>query len=97
MRKPNNKVDPENGELTDQFFARAKRGLNHVPAPLREALKQARRGRGPQRAPTKELVSIRLDPVVLENYRRGGNGWQSRLNEDLVALVTRRARATKKR
>jgi uncharacterized protein (DUF4415 family) len=39
--------------------------------------------RGPQKAPTKQLVSLRLDPDVLEHFRSTGEGWQSRMNEAL--------------
>ncbi|MEM9709284.1 MAG: BrnA antitoxin family protein [Pseudomonadota bacterium] len=41
----------------------------------------ARRTRGPQKAPTKQPVSIRLDRDVVAELRRGGRGWQTRLNE----------------
>jgi uncharacterized protein (DUF4415 family) len=41
------------------------------------------RMRGPQKAPTKQLVSLRLDPDVLEHFRSTGDGWQSRMNEAL--------------
>ena len=30
--------DPENPELGDDFFARAQRGLDHVPRPMRNGL-----------------------------------------------------------
>lgn len=39
-----------------------------------------RRTRGPQKAPTKKAVSIRLDRDVLAELRRGGKGWQTRVN-----------------
>ena len=35
-------------------------------------------------------VTVRLDPEVVEYFREGGQGWQTRLNEALVALVARR-------
>ena len=41
---------------------------------------ERRRTRGPQKAPTKEPVSIRLDRDVVAELRRGGRGWQTRLN-----------------
>jgi len=50
-------------------------------------LAPTRRGRGPQAKPTKEAVSIRLDRDVVEHFRRGGPGWQSRLNEALRKSV----------
>lgn len=42
-----------------------------------------RRTRGPQKAPTKQLVSLRIDRDVLERFRATGEGWQSRINEAL--------------
>lgn len=44
------------------------------------ATTQPRRTRGPQKAPTKQPVSIRLDRDVVEALRKGGRGWQTRLN-----------------
>jgi uncharacterized protein (DUF4415 family) len=41
------------------------------------------RRRGPQRAPTKAAVTLRLDPDVLDKFRSTGPGWQSRMNEAL--------------
>lgn len=42
-----------------------------------------RRGRGPQRAPTKVLTTLRLDADVLEYFRATGAGFQTRINEAL--------------
>lgn len=55
----------------------------------REAMR-ARGQRGPQKAPTKERVTLRLDRDVVARYREGGPGWQTRLNDDLVKLHKRR-------
>ncbi|MEM0948427.1 MAG: BrnA antitoxin family protein [Pseudomonadota bacterium] len=45
------------------------------------------RRRGPQKTPTKEQISIRLDPDLLAALRAGGRGWQSRLNDKLRSLL----------
>jgi len=48
-----------------------------------------RRTRGPQKAPTKQPVSIRLDRDIVAELRRTGKGWQTRLNDmlrDALAL-----------
>jgi uncharacterized protein (DUF4415 family) len=42
-----------------------------------------RKGRGPNKAPTKKLVSLRLSGEVIEKYKAGGAGWQSRIDADL--------------
>ncbi|MEA3640013.1 MAG: BrnA antitoxin family protein [Lamprobacter sp.] len=41
------------------------------------------RTRGPQKAPTKIPITIRLDPDVLEGLRATGKGWQTRANAAL--------------
>lgn len=69
-------------------------------APINEAEFAAavarRRGeRGPQKAPTKLLLSVRLDRAIVEYYRGTGRGWQTRMNDALLRLIgaakTRRA------
>ena len=39
--------------------------------------------RGPQKRPTKKLISLRLDPDVIEHFRARGKGWQARINATL--------------
>ena len=41
------------------------------------------RVRGPQKAPRKSPVSIRLDEAIIAAFRSTGRGWQSRVNEAL--------------
>ncbi len=48
-----------------------------------ELVAAMRRKRGNPRAPTKDLVSLRLDKDVLATLRASGSGWQSRANEML--------------
>lgn len=50
---------------------------------LPELAASFRRARGAQKAPTKKLVSLRLDEEVLERFRATGPGWQSRINDTL--------------
>jgi uncharacterized protein (DUF4415 family) len=71
-------------EWTAADFARAKRPSEILPADLVEVIAKRKPGeRGPQKAPTKELISIRLDKDVLEHFRNTGRGWQVRVNEFL--------------
>jgi uncharacterized protein (DUF4415 family) len=75
-------------EATDEDFARA-RPLSDFPE-LAEALAnaRARRGdRGPQKAPVKERIGLRLDKAVVEHFRAMGPGWQSRINDILAAHI----------
>jgi uncharacterized protein (DUF4415 family) len=48
-----------------------------------EAWRRSRGQRGPQKQPTKQLVSLRLDRDVIEGFKQSGPGWQSRMNEAL--------------
>lgn len=60
-------------ELTDEDFARGVWHIGGVPVP---------RGRPKSKSP-KNAVSLRLDPDVVAHFRRGGRGWQSRINAAL--------------
>ena len=39
--------------------------------------------RGPQKAPTKERITIRLSPEVVQRFRDTGEGWQTRVDTAL--------------
>lgn len=66
-------IDPDDApELTDEWFEKADFMIGD---------KVIRRGRPP--GSTKRLVSLRLDQAVIDHFRAGGRGWQSRLNEAL--------------
>jgi uncharacterized protein (DUF4415 family) len=67
--------DAENPEWTKEKFARALR-FDQLPEHMQRALK----GRGPQKAPTKQLVSLRLSLDVLTALRATGPGWQTRVD-----------------
>jgi uncharacterized protein (DUF4415 family) len=71
--------DVESPELTNEQIAKAKPFAEVFP----ELAASIRRGRGPNKAPTKQLVSIRLSGQVLEAYKAKGPGWQSRIDADL--------------
>ena len=47
---------------------------------VRSAMAQQRKQgeRGPQLAPTKQLVSVRYSPEVLQYFKATGDGWQTR-------------------
>ncbi|MGY4224971.1 uncharacterized protein (DUF4415 family) [Bradyrhizobium sp. USDA 4503] len=73
----------DNPEWTKQDFAKAKA--------FDEVFPTMRKGRGPNKAPTKKLVSLRLSQVVLDHFKAGGRNWQSRIDETLVKIVKRKA------
>ena len=83
-------ADPDNPPLSDEMFAKMRPATPDLIAMAR------RRGeRGPQKAPTKKLVSMRLDPEVLTYFRQEDPGWQVRINDALrkVAKLPTRKRA----
>ena len=51
------------------------------------AVKRKQGDRGAQINPTKQLVSVRYSPEVLEFFRASGAGWQSRMDEALKEWV----------
>ena len=48
--------------------------------------------RGAQRAPVKQLVSVRYSPEVLAYFKSAGAGWQTRMDDALKQWVTSHAR-----
>ena len=66
-------------ELDDAFFATGR--ISRGETILREAQSTfTKRGR-PKSDNPKQLVSLRIDRIVLERLRAQGPGWQSRVNE----------------
>jgi uncharacterized protein (DUF4415 family) len=82
------RVGDDAPEWTEEDFRRA-RPIDDFPD-LKAALERARGQRGPQKAPTKERISLRLDRDIVESYRAGGPGWQTRINDDLARLRKRK-------
>lgn len=85
--------DPENPEWTAADFARAKNPEEVLPP---DVLSAFGRKRGPQRAPKKIPVSIRLSPEVVGFFRRKGRGWQSEIDTTLKKIVLRSSRRAPK-
>jgi len=62
-------------ELTDEQLAQAE---------IWHGDKFIRRVGRPKGSGTKELVTLRLDRTVLDHFRAGGPGWQTRINDALM-------------
>ena len=75
--------DIDNPEWTEVDFAKAKTA-NALPVHIRSAFP---RTRGPQKAPRKVPVSIRLSPEVIKYFKADGPGWQGRIDEALRKLA----------
>jgi uncharacterized protein (DUF4415 family) len=81
----NKHVDPDNPPWSEEMLG---------PPVLK-------RGRGPQKAPTKVLTTVRLDADVIAFFRAQGRGYQTRINDELRKVVAKRptsgSRRTQKR
>lgn len=71
-------------ELTDEELANMRPAREVLPPEFFNALPKRR---GPQKAPTKVAVSIRLSRDVVEAFKAKGPGWQSRIDETLRASL----------
>ncbi|CBS87056.1 BrnA antitoxin family protein [Azospirillum lipoferum] len=74
----------DNPELTEEEMRQA-RPFAEVFPQLAESLKRGR-GRPPVEKP-KQQVTLRLDADVIERFKAGGPGWQSRINDELRKSV----------
>src|ERR1700682_4214960 len=84
MKKPNPyKTDEDNRELTDEDFKRAVPARLIHPDWAEESERRKRGQRGPQKAPVKQAISIRVDKDVLATFKATGRGWQKRMNAAL--------------
>jgi uncharacterized protein (DUF4415 family) len=72
-------TDRDNPEWTAKDFRRARPARDVLPASLLHKVGV----RGPQKTPTKELVSLRLSRNVVESFRASGAGWQTRIDHAL--------------
>lgn len=70
-------TDPDDApELTDDWFDKAT---------LKIAGQVVRRGR--PKGTNKQQVALRLDRDIIEHFKAGGAGWQSRINAALKELI----------
>src|SRR5690242_20632110 len=74
-------ADPDSRELAAKDLAKV--------MPFAQRMK--RRGR-PKAAKHKISVTLRLDPEVVEHFRREGRGWQTRINDTLAWYVAKQQR-----
>lgn len=75
-RKPLTDRDGEVRELVQADLAKAV-AFKDLPASLQAKL---RKPRGPQVAPKKERITIRLSQEVVDRFRATGPGWQARMD-----------------
>ena len=77
----NKRIDPDNPPWSEHMLG----------PPL------LKRGRGPQKSPTKVLTTVRLDADVMAFFKSQGRGYQTRINEELRKVVVRGLTADSKR
>jgi uncharacterized protein (DUF4415 family) len=73
-------IDADNPEWS---AAEAREAVSFSALPKTLHTKLARRTRGTQLTPTKERITIRLSPAVVESFRATGTGWQTRMDAAL--------------
>ena len=83
MRKNASRPNAENPEWTPEEVQKARPLMEVLPKETAEAVRRYRGQRGPQKNPTKELISLRVDRDVVAAYRATGPGWQKRAGEVL--------------
>ena len=76
--------------LSSEFIAKMRPCRESMPP---EIFAKLTKGRGPQKAPTKEQVSLRVDRDVLDYFRSTGKGWQGRINAALRRAIKVKADA----
>ena len=77
--KPLTDIEGEVRELTTADIERFQNAKQALPGTLLKKLNV----RGPQKTPTKERITIRLSPEVVQRFRDTGDGWQSRVDTAL--------------
>ena len=90
MRKSASRPDQENPEWSAQDIREARPLMDVLPKDTATAIRRYRGQRGPQKLPTKELISLRVDRDVVAAYRATGSGWQKRANDALRLYAKRR-------
>ena len=81
MPKSKNLTDVT-GEVRELSAADMKR-FRPAPEVLPKTLLVKLNVRGAQKAPTKERITIRLSPEVVQPFRDTGEGWQTRVDAAL--------------
>lgn len=75
-------IDPDDApEWTEEHFRHAQFSVGGKV--IRKAVGTFSHPGRPVSANPKKQVTLRLDPDVIEAYRKTGKGWQSRINAEL--------------
>jgi uncharacterized protein (DUF4415 family) len=88
---PASRPDEESPEWTREDMLNARPALEVIAEVFGpEAAEMLRRGRGRPAKPDRKInQTLRLDPDVLEHFKRQGPGWQARMNAALRSAMER--------
>ena len=86
MSKPKPSMD-ESGEVRELTLKDLQQFKPIQEAGLPDSLLKKLGVRGPQKAPTKVRVSLRLSREVVDYFRATGDGWQTRMDGELLEMV----------
>lgn len=82
-KKPLADKNGEVREVTEKEMKDFRPAREVLPDKFFDGMKRMRGQRGPQKAPIKVPVSLRLNPDVIEHFKKDGKGWQARINAAL--------------
>ena len=83
-KKPLTDKAGEVRELTKDDLEKFRPAAQALPPDLAALLPKRKPGqRGPQKKPTKNQITLRLDNDVVEHFKATGPGWQGRINSVL--------------
>lgn len=94
MKKQLKPLIDEDGEVREitasdmKLFRPAREVAPRLAAAHRAGTIRYRGQRGPQKAPTKAQVTLRIDRDVLAFFKAKGEGWQTRIDDVLKAVVS---------
>ena len=82
--------EPEDGPYDPNDAEAARAWLSQADL-IRNGKVVRRCKRGPQKTPTKKLVSLRLSAEVVDHFKATGPGWQTRIDATLLRSIKRGA------
>ena len=88
MKTTNPDMDSDSPVLDEAWFAKARPARDVLPPSV---LAAAKRRPGRPAGTNKESTTVRFDRDVLDAFRAGGPGWQTRMNEALRDWLRRQA------
>jgi uncharacterized protein (DUF4415 family) len=75
--------DADNPPLTDEQLSQMRPASEVLPPELFAGLVAMSKGGRPKAEQTKQAVTVRYDADVVAQFKAGGKGWQTRMNNAL--------------